>query len=146
MGNLARWLQQRFRDAYPTGWACAAEQRILGPKLERVYDSPSQAFALSTFCAFVPIHSRASNAPSALTMNVPICATLDESEARFDGSVAQRHLTIRLGMRAVPIGQVDLQIADRIRGWHSGVGSAIALHRLGPVLLLAMTASNSQEV
>lgn len=35
MGNLARLLQQRFREAAPAGWSSTAEQRIMSADLER---------------------------------------------------------------------------------------------------------------
>jgi len=62
------------------------------------HDPLSQAFAPSKFCAFVPIHLRATVVPSALTMNLSTYATLGESETRFDGHIAQQHLTKSLSV------------------------------------------------
>lgn len=88
-----------------------------------VYDPQSQAFAPSKFCGFVPIHLRATVAPSSLTMTLAEYATLSESERRFDGHVAQRHFTRRLGIRAAPIGEVDSTMAAI-----SGVASSRSEH------------------
>lgn len=110
-----------------------------------VYDPQSQAFAPSKFCAFVPIHLRATVAPNALSMTLATYSTLSESEPRFDGNVAQRHLTRHLGMRAMPIEQANSTTADLFRSWHRRVASAIALHPRGPVLLLPVAASPDRE-
>lgn len=104
------------------------------------YDPLSQAFAPSKFCAFVPIHLRETVVPSALTMNLATYATLGESETRFDGHIAQHHLTRSLGMRAVMITQAGSEMAKRFRAWHQGVASAVALHKRGPVLMLSAAA------
>jgi hypothetical protein len=60
----------------------------------------SGGFAPCKFCAFLPIPSLRATGGIAATsrMTLPLYVQLDESEPRFDGNVAQRHLTKRLGM------------------------------------------------
>lgn len=129
MLNVRAWNTGILRSDTVRLWGCRTVTFF-------VYDPQSQAFAPSKFCAFVPIHLRATVAPIGLTMTLATYATLSESEARFDGNVAQQHLTKRLGMRAVTIAQADSVVADQFRAWHRRIGRAIAVHRRGPVLLM----------
>jgi hypothetical protein len=97
----------------------------------------SGEFAPCKFCAFLPIRSqRAAGeiaAPSRMTM--PLYVQLDESEPRFDGNIAQRHLTKRLGM--VPKTPADDPLlAAQFESWLKTVGNLITVHSRGPVLLV----------
>jgi hypothetical protein len=97
----------------------------------------SAEFAPCKFCAFLPIRrgkpsSAGSDTPR---MTLEFYGQLDESEPRFDGSVAQRHLTKRLGMVAkTPVG--DPQIAALFERWLTTVADLITVSSHGPVFLL----------
>jgi hypothetical protein len=68
-------------------------------------------------------------------MSVQLYVQLDESEPRFDGHVAQRHLTHRLGLVARTSAE-DPQTADLFQRWLTTVTDLIIVHSRGPVFLL----------
>jgi hypothetical protein len=80
-----------------------------------VYVPHSGQFAPSKFCAFLPVGGPAGPERS-WHMTLGVYAALDESETRFDGNVAHRHLTQRLGM--VTTGPASHpRIAEAFRRW-----------------------------
>ncbi len=97
----------------------------------------SGEFAPCKFCAFLPASPVKSS--SGLTysprMTLELYAQLDESEPRFDGNVAQRHLTKRLGMVPRRIAEHP-QVAQRFERWLTTVADLIIVHSRGPVVLL----------
>lgn len=102
-----------------------------------VYDRQGKAFAPSKFCAFVPIHLGQAVSASTISMDLETYASLDELETRFDGNVAQRHLTIQLSMQPVPIDEAPPEVTSSFRTWHKRFAERITLHPRGPILLLA---------
>lgn len=97
----------------------------------------SGEFAPSKFCAFLPIRSLRDAGQFAATprMTLLLYVRLDESEPRFDGGVAQRHLTKRLGM--VPKTPADdPRLAAQFQRWLESVGDLITVHSHGPVFLV----------
>src|SRR4051794_15587467 len=60
---------------------------------------------------------------------------LDESEPRFDGNVAQRHLTKRLGMLPKTPAE-DPETAELFQQWLNRVADLIIVASRGPVFLL----------
>jgi hypothetical protein len=76
-----------------------------------VYDPHTRCFAPSKFCAFVPIRRDAASLPEISTtgfatahlMSMALYAELDESEARFDGHRARKHLERGLEMVREPL-------------------------------------------
>ena len=68
-------------------------------------------------------------------MTLRLYVELDESETRFDGNVAQRHLTKRLGMVARTPAD-DPQTAKQFDNWLATVADMISVPSRGPVFLL----------
>jgi hypothetical protein len=68
-------------------------------------------------------------------MTLELYVQLDESESRFDGNVAQRHLTRRLGMMATT-PKDHPQTAERFERWLTPLEDLIVVHARGPVFLL----------
>lgn len=97
----------------------------------------SGEFAPCKFCAFLPVRrekpSRGGSDPPRMTLQLYV--QLDESEPRFDGNVAQRHLTKRLGMVARTPAE-DPQTAELFQQWLTTVADLITVHSRGPVFLL----------
>lgn len=89
-----------------------------------VFDPISQNFAPSKFCAFIP----ATQAP---TMTFALYGALDESDPRFDGHRARKHLMERLAFREVPLAG---ELQRRFHGWLALVQNAVAVRP--PVRLL----------
>ena len=99
-----------------------------------VYDPKGRSFAPSKYCAFMAIES-GERAPVTGPMTMQLYTQLDESETRFDGHIAQRHLQSRLAMGALPSDQGP-DLRERFSRWvgtHSGVVTA---HPRGPVFML----------
>ena len=100
------------------------------------FDPWSGQFAPAKFCAFLdaklsnPADLKGRVAP----MTMPLYVSLDESEPRFDGHRAQRHLTDKLAMIPVPIGG-DARLSALFHEWHSKYKNAINLDPRGPVIL-----------
>jgi hypothetical protein len=97
----------------------------------------SGEFAPCKFCAFLPVSPVKPSSGLAETsrMTMELYAQLDESEPRFDGNVAQRHLTKRLGMVA-RIPTEHPKMAERFERWLIAVADSITVHSRGPVFLL----------
>ena len=68
-----------------------------------VYDPRSRSFAPSKYCAFMAIES-GNRAPVTGPMTMGLYGQLGESETRFDGHIARRHLGRRLAMRVEGLG------------------------------------------
>jgi hypothetical protein len=97
----------------------------------------SGEFAPCKFCAFLPI--RRVGAVGEITdtsrMTLQLYMQLDETEPRFDGNVAQRHLTKRLGMvRTTPAEHP--RTGEQFERWLSTVANLIIVHSRGPLFLL----------
>ena len=97
----------------------------------------SAEFAPCKFCAFLPIRREkpSSGSSDTLRMTMQLYAQLDESEPRFDGNVAQRHLTKRLGMVARTPAD-DPQTAELFQQWLTTLADLIIVPSRGPVFLL----------
>jgi hypothetical protein len=97
----------------------------------------SGEFAPCKFCAFLPVSpvKQSSGFAETSRMTLELYVQLDESEPRFDGNVAQRHLTKRLGM--TPRTPADYpQMAERFQQWLTASTGLIIVHSRGPVFLL----------
>jgi hypothetical protein len=68
-------------------------------------------------------------------MTLPLYVQLDESEPRFDGNIAQRHLMKRLRMVSKTTGD-DPRLAKEFQRWLKSVGDLITVHSRGPVFLV----------
>jgi hypothetical protein len=97
----------------------------------------SEEFAPCKFCAFLPIiqpgHSTPDGDSSRMTLHLYV--QLDESEPRFDGNVAQRHLTNRLGMvPATP--DVHPHVFEQFKEWLASVEDLITVPPKGATILV----------
>lgn len=101
-----------------------------------VHDPRSGLFAPSKYCAFVPVQAAAATSRPVIAMDMETYASLDESESRFDGNVARRHLSGRLAMQEMRLEASGL--GDAFRGWLKGVEPAVRLHPRGPVVVRAI--------
>jgi hypothetical protein len=101
-----------------------------------VHNPRTGEFAPAKFCAFVPLGPNPSPASPMASMTLGNYSALDESETRFDGHVAKRHLTSRLSMREEPLDGSACGIAERFSDWHREFASRITLHPRGPIVLL----------
>ena len=79
----------------------------------------SGQFAPAKFCAFMPVGGR--------EMAMPFAAytALDESESRFDGHIARRHVA-SIGYREVPLDQHP-DLRRRFDAWHSRVAGLLTV-------------------
>jgi hypothetical protein len=98
----------------------------------------SGEFAPCKFCAFLPVRAvpAAGNIADTSRMTLQFYVQLDESEPRFDGHVAQRHLTKHLGMVATTPAE-NPRAAEQFERWLTTVADLITVHARGPVFLLA---------
>lgn len=137
MLNLRRWNED---VATPEGaglWGCRTITYF-------VFDPHSRGFAPSKFCAYVPIARSPIDRGDADTVNIRammslrLYATLDGTEAMFDGTKARVHLTRRLAMVPRPLEErPELRPAfDKWLDRHSG---RISIHPTGPIILSAPT-------
>jgi len=97
----------------------------------------SGEFAPCKFCAFLPIIQAGRSSPGVESsrMTLQLYIQLDESEPRFDGNVAQRHLTNRLGMvRITPTEHP--RTAEQFEHWLNTVRDLITVPASGPIILL----------
>jgi hypothetical protein len=100
-----------------------------------VYVPYSSQFAPCKFCAYLPVQ-RVASSPStdSLRMTLELYTELDESETRFDGHTAQRHLTQRLGMLTRGPSQ-DQSLAELFQRWLNSMAGLITVHSRGPIFL-----------
>lgn len=82
-------------------------------------------FAPTKFTAFVPTND-------GLGMSMALYAHLDESEPRFDGHVAWKHLA-RIGFEKVDVAD-DERVARAFRDWHARVADVVRLRGGRPVI------------
>jgi hypothetical protein len=104
-----------------------------------VFDPRTHRFAPSKYCAFLPVRHRlgqgnpASNIPP--MMDVSTYAELDESEARFDGAIARRHMCQRLCFSEEKLANSSPEIIKAFDHWRRDHADSIALHPRGPIVL-----------
>ncbi|TMH00013.1 MAG: hypothetical protein E6H79_17760 [Betaproteobacteria bacterium] len=105
------------------------------------YDHASGLFAPSKFCAFVPTVKMAAAAkrpeilqrrPAGMTMS--IYAMLDESDPRFDGRIAWKHLHSVLGYDVVEIQRASDSVRTRFDCWQRRLAGVVQVR--SPVVLL----------
>jgi hypothetical protein len=97
----------------------------------------SGEFAPSKFCAFLPIRppETAHEITAASRMTLEYYVQLDQSEPRFDGNIAQRHLTKHLGMLRKTLAD-DPRTGEQFSHWLKTLADLISVPSTGPVLLL----------
>ena len=121
------------------GWNAAMEtdegRRLWGRRTVTyfVYDPKSRSFAPSKYCAFMAIEG-GKRAPVTGPMRMELYSQLDESETRFDGHIARRHLERRLAMGAAP-SQID-DLDKVFSRWIDDHLDKVTVHPMGPVFLM----------
>lgn len=128
--NLQRWNQELQTS---TGQSLWGKRTIL----YFVYDPRSQLFAPAKFCAFLDAsHGRCREVDAAqLIMSMQLYTSLDESEPRFDGNRAQRHLRKNLGM-TVATPDESPEIEKHFDKWISAIAAFVTVHPRGPKFLI----------
>ncbi|MBT4141111.1 MAG: hypothetical protein HOE48_24600 [Candidatus Latescibacteria bacterium] len=101
-----------------------------------VYDPRTKRFAPSKFCAFMVKQTIHNALFSHMTMDQYV--TFDESETRFDGHIARKHLEDHLAMRRVYLG-TDSAIEQQFEKWLKRYSDVITLHPRGPIFLVPPT-------
>ena len=138
--NVAIWNREMETE---TGRAQWGRRRVL----YFVFDPTSGQFAPSKFCAFVnaKLGTASDFTEATLPMTMDLYVSLDESEPRFDGNRAQKHLTKRLGM--IPVNSnatspgeplmvaEDQRMSVLFEYWHAQHRAAIQIDQRGPVIL-----------
>lgn len=127
---------QRWNDEL----AAARGQELWGQRTIKylVYDAATHRFAPSKFCAYVnalpstvsPVFSNQQ------LMSMPRYVSLDESEPKFDGNLAQTHLQRQLNMRLVERADHP-EIAKQFDHWLTTNTQHIRIHPSGPKFLVA---------
>jgi hypothetical protein len=69
-------------------------------------------------------------------MSINLYANLDESETRFDGNLAQRHMTRRLSLGAVPLEHCDSRVIRQFDEWTKRNSDVLVVHRRGATILM----------
>ena len=101
-----------------------------------VFDPRTQLFAPAKFCAFLDASRGSQTSDSArLIMTMALYASLDESEPRFDGNRAQKHLTKNLGMKIADPDDVPEINKDFVK-WTESNQSSITVRRNRPKFVL----------
>jgi len=134
MLNVRQWNDQMATEAGTQLWA----KRTV---VYFVFDPVAMNFAPSKYCAFMP----ANGVPGVNTtskietaMSMEIYSALDESETRFDGNIAKKHLVERLSMKAAPIFDCDKNIQNAFSRWIEKFRHAIRVHPRGAVIISAL--------
>lgn len=130
MCNLQYWNRSVLTADGGTQWGRRRVQYF-------VFDPKTNLFAPSKFCAFRPIPMDAKEAASVLAANMTmdLYASLDESDPRFDGNRAWRHLHEHLGMTVHELNE-DADLAQAFDRWIQSMGDAIQLNGKGAKILV----------
>ena len=103
-----------------------------------VYDAATGHFAPSKFCAY--INAFPQDGAGFLTnyqlMSMPLYTSLDESEPKFDGNLAQTHLQRQLNMRLTTPTDSP-HVARAFVTWQAFHTNRIRVHPSGPLFLEA---------
>lgn len=127
---------QRWNDELAT----VQGQELWGKRTIKyfVYDSATNQFSPSKFCAYVnallstvsPVFSNQQ------LMSMPLYVSLDESDPKFDGNLAQTHLQCQLNMRLIERADHP-EIAKQFDHWLTANTQHIRIHPSGPKFLVA---------
>lgn len=102
-----------------------------------VFDPVSKLFAPSKYCAYsIPVRSSPISTTSASgLMNMQTYCMLDETDWRFDGNRARRHLMTNLGMNLTAEDN-SLEIDLAFKDWISERASLVTVHPSGAKFLV----------
>jgi hypothetical protein len=99
-----------------------------------VYEPHSRSFAPSKYCAFMAIES-GKRAPVTGPMRMELYSELDESETRFDGHIARKHLDGRLGMTLLPVRPAE-GLGRRFADWNAHQRDFVSVHPRGATVIV----------
>jgi hypothetical protein len=127
--NLRHWNQQIQTDLGRHLWGRRRVRYF-------VFDRKTRQFAPSKFCAYLPLSL---DGPRALpisppAMTIELYASLDETEARFDGNRAWRHLNEHLAMNLIPVTE-DPELSAFFEAWSRRVAESIQVDGRGALIL-----------
>jgi hypothetical protein len=104
-----------------------------------VFDPRTHRFAPSKYCAFLPVrHCLGQENPAPKrppTMDISTYAELDESDSRFDGAIARRHMCQTLCFSEEKLASSSPKIVEAFDQWIRDHADSIALHPRGPIVL-----------
>ena len=103
-----------------------------------IYDAATGLFAPSKFCAYInalPQGHSESRIHNQL-MSMRLYTSLDESEPKFDGNLAQSHLQRQLNMR-LTTPEESPHISHNFASWQARHANHIRVHPSGPIFLVA---------
>lgn len=131
--NLRRWNKEIETDDAKATWGRRTVTYF-------VYDPMSKEFAPSKFCAYVAIPERhVFDAQAFLKtraeMTIAFYATLDQSDHRFDGQRARKHLSQHLAMTPVSFEEAE-ELRPLFDVWLSHHQKTITVHPQGAVFLI----------
>jgi hypothetical protein len=127
--NLRHWNQQIRTDLGRHLWGRRRVRYF-------VFDRKTRQFAPSKFCAYLPLLLDGPRALpiSAPAMTIELYASLDETEARFDGNRAWRHLNEHLAMNLISVTE-DPELSAFFEEWSRGVAESIQVDGRGALIL-----------
>lgn len=132
--NVRRWNEEMETQAGARLWGRRTVTYF-------VFDPVSGEFAPSKYCAYIPIEGKSVRSlpgpgfPGRPVMTMDVYASLEPSEACFDGSYARNHLEHRLAMVPKAPSEAD-GIAAAFAEWLRCHDRSIVVHPTGPVFLL----------
>jgi hypothetical protein len=102
-----------------------------------VYDAATGLFAPSKYCAYINAMPTAvaGFSPHQQLMSMSLYTSLDESEPKFDGNLAQTHLQCQLNMR-LTTPEESPAIAEAFTAWQATQVSHIRIRPTGPNFLV----------
>lgn len=102
-----------------------------------VFNKESQSFAPAKFCAFVGAELRGETSPELIGSFMPLSlyASLDESEPRFDGHIAWKHLVQNLNFSLCPLREFP-EFESLFAVWRSGHDESISVRSANAVILV----------
>ena len=130
-GNVQRWNEELDTDHGKDLWGKRTIKYF-------VYDSATNQFAPTKFCAYVNAIPQDGSPFIAdhQFMSMSLYTSLDESEPKFDGNLAQTHLQRHLNMRLLTANESP-QIAHAFVAWQTCHTNHIHIHPSGPFFLIA---------
>ncbi len=127
---------QRWNDELGTAYG----RNLWGKRTIKyfVYNNATNQFAPSKFCAYInaiPLEDSTFVTNQQL-MTLSLYTSLDESDPKFDGNLAQTHLQRQLSMQLVT-PNASPHIARAFAAWQATHTNHIRIHPSGPKLLIA---------
>lgn len=129
--NVQRWNTELATDRGKELWGKRTIKYF-------VFDPATNQFAPSKFCAYINaiLQDAQGLEPNHPLMTLPLYTSLDESEPKFDGNLAQTHLQHRLSMYLASAKESP-HISEAFSNWQHLNADHIRIHPSGPLFLVA---------